>query len=85
VLLDRSDHAPQVVNLLDGGRRFLTQEDIANMSGLNRTTVSASINDLRRRGVLGGGGRSLLVNRNAVYKILDEAGIEYEKPKKANE
>ena len=54
----------------------LTQEDIANMSGLNRSTVSSLINDLRREGVLGGTGRSLKVNRTAIETLLEEAGLE---------
>lgn len=54
----------------------LTQEDIANMSGLNRSTVSSLINDLRREGVLGGTGRSLKVNRTAIEALLEEAGLE---------
>ncbi len=54
----------------------LTQEDIANMAGLNRSTVSSLINDLRRDGVLGGVGRSLRVNRKAIEALLEEAGLE---------
>lgn len=54
----------------------LTQEDIANMAGLNRSTVSSLINDLRRDGVLGGIGRSLQVNRKAIEALLEEAGLE---------
>jgi len=54
----------------------LTQEDIANMSGLNRSTVSSLINKLRREGVLGGTGRSLKVNRAAIETLLEEAGLE---------
>lgn len=54
----------------------LTQEDIANMAGLNRSTVSSLINDLRRDGVLGGTGRSLSVNRAAIEALLEEAGLE---------
>lgn len=54
----------------------LTQEDIANMAGLNRSTVSSLINELRRAGVLGGTGRTLSVNRRALEAMLDEAGLE---------
>ena len=54
----------------------LTQEDIANMAGLNRSTVSSLINELRREGILGGTGRSLTVNRIAVEDLLEEAGLE---------
>lgn len=54
----------------------LTQEDIANMTGLNRSTVSLIINKLRRESILGGTGRSLTVNRKAVEKILKDSGSE---------
>ncbi len=54
----------------------LTQEDIANMAGLNRSTVSSVVNDLRREGILGGTGRSLTVNRTAIEALLKEAGLE---------
>jgi CRP/FNR family transcriptional regulator len=54
----------------------LTQEDIANMTGLNRSTVSSLINELRRQGVLGGTGRALSVNRMAVENILSDRGSE---------
>lgn len=54
----------------------LTQEDLANMAGLNRSTVSVLINELRRQNVLGGKGRSLSVNRVAVEQILEDAGSE---------
>jgi CRP-like cAMP-binding protein len=54
----------------------LTQENLASMTGLNRSTVSLLINELRRQGVLGGTGRSLSVNRVAVEQILEDAGAE---------
>jgi CRP/FNR family transcriptional regulator len=54
----------------------LTQEDIANMTGLNRSTVSLIINELRREKILGGTGRSLIVNRKAIEKILNDSGSE---------
>ncbi len=54
----------------------LTQEDIANMAGLNRSTVSTLINDLRREKVLGGQGRVLSVNHVAIERILEDAGLE---------
>lgn len=54
----------------------LTQEDIANMAGLNRSTVSTLINGLRREGVLGGQGRIISVNHTAIQQILEDAGLE---------
>jgi len=54
----------------------ITQEDLANMTGLNRSTVSSLINQLRREGVLGGTRRKLTVDLNAVQSLLDESGFE---------
>lgn len=54
----------------------LTQEDLANMTGLNRTTVSSLINEFRREGILGGTGRTITVNRRAVLESLEQVGSE---------
>jgi CRP-like cAMP-binding protein len=54
----------------------ITQADIANIAGLNRSTASLLINDLRREGVLGGTGRALTVNRVRVERLLDAVGLE---------
>ena len=54
----------------------LTQEDLANMTGLNRTTVSSLINEFRRDGILGGSGRVITVNRQAVLEALEQTGSE---------
>ena len=54
----------------------LTQEDIGNMTGLNRSTVSSLINELRREGLLGGSRRALSVNRKAVELALIKSGSE---------
>ncbi len=54
----------------------LNQEMIANMTGLNRSTTSLLINQLRREGVLGGSGRVLSINRTLVEQVLAEQGSE---------
>ncbi|MDX2141220.1 MAG: Crp/Fnr family transcriptional regulator [Chloroflexota bacterium] len=54
----------------------ITQADIASLAGLNRTTASLLINDLRREAVLGGSGRVLTVHRARVEHLLEEAGLE---------
>jgi hypothetical protein len=54
----------------------LTQEDVANIAGLNRSTACLLINEYRRQGVLGGAGRCLLVNWVAVDALLRQAGLE---------
>ena len=65
----------------DGGEWFalpesLTQEDLAKMTGLNRSTVSVLINELRRENVLGGVGRKLMVNKVVVESIMKAKGSE---------
>jgi CRP/FNR family transcriptional regulator, cyclic AMP receptor protein len=52
------------------------QDDIANIAGLNRSTASLLINELRREGVLGGVGRQLTIHRMQIEAILLEAGLE---------
>jgi CRP/FNR family transcriptional regulator len=54
----------------------ITQSDVANIAGLNRSTASLLINELRREGVLGGEGRVLTVNRALVETILADLGFE---------
>ncbi|MCU0482563.1 MAG: Crp/Fnr family transcriptional regulator [Anaerolineae bacterium] len=54
----------------------LTQADIATIAGLNRTTASLLINELRRDGILGGRGRTLTINLPAVRNILESQGLE---------
>ena len=54
----------------------LTQEDLAKMAGLNRSTVSSMINRFRREGLLGGTGRALTIYPNAVEQRLIDAGVE---------
>lgn len=54
----------------------VTQTDVAGIAGLNRTTASLLINQLRREGVLGGGGRRLTVHRERVESLLRAEGVE---------
>lgn len=54
----------------------ITQEDVANMAALNRTTVNLLVNEFRRQGVLGGSGRTLTVHRPSLERMLEEAGLE---------
>lgn len=54
----------------------ITQADVANIAGLNRSTASLLINELRRDGVLGGSGRVLTVNRALVEQLLEAVGVE---------
>jgi len=77
-----------VLTLLDLGDRLgysevqrfeldpcFTHEDLANMIGVVRSTVSELIGELRREGVLSGQGRRLIVHRQAAERFLlaDEA------------
>ncbi len=74
--------------LLDLGQRYgqpipdgyrlaanLTQEDIAQLVGLNRSTTSLLINRYRRDGVLGGSGRRLEIYHTAARALLEQAGL----------
>ena len=54
----------------------ITQQDIADMTGLNRSTVSSLINRLREDGILGGSGRSLTVDVDAIEDALWDEGFE---------
>jgi len=54
----------------------ITQQDLADMTGLNRSTVSSLINKLRQDGVLGGSGRDLIINKIAIKDMLWDEGFE---------
>ncbi len=78
-----------VLTLLDLGDRFghggeehfeldppLTHQDLANMIGAARQTVSDTINQLRESGVLGGEGQHCIIHRPAAEQFLQqEVGI----------
>jgi CRP/FNR family cyclic AMP-dependent transcriptional regulator len=74
--------------LLDMGQRYgsptpngyrlaadLTQDDIAHLAGLNRSTTSLLINRYRRDGVLGGRGRRLEIYQAPAQALLEQAGM----------
>jgi CRP-like cAMP-binding protein len=54
----------------------ITQEDIASIACVNRSTASLLINHLRRDGILGGKGRTLTINRHAIEYLLQQDGLE---------
>jgi CRP-like cAMP-binding protein len=54
----------------------ITQEDIACIACVNRSTASLLINQLRKSGFLGGKGRTLMINRSAIKELLSQAGVE---------
>lgn len=54
----------------------ITQEDLANMAGLNRSTVSSLINECRREGLLSGSRREVIVNVEKIQQLLDDHGSE---------
>ena len=62
-----NDHEPQFMV-----SPYFTHEDIGNMIGVARTTVSETISDLRRCGVVSGQGRNIIVNRRLAEQFLDE-------------
>jgi CRP/FNR family transcriptional regulator, cyclic AMP receptor protein len=54
----------------------ITQEDIASIACINRSTASLLINQLRKQNILGGKGRVLTINRRAIEALLYKAGVE---------
>jgi CRP/FNR family transcriptional regulator, cyclic AMP receptor protein len=53
----------------------LTQENLAKMAGLNRSTASRIINDYRRRKILGGQRGMLVIYRSRTRTALKKAGL----------
>jgi CRP-like cAMP-binding protein len=54
----------------------ITQDDLASITCLNRSTVNVHLNQLREQGILGGKGRQLLIDQQAVERELERAGLE---------
>lgn len=54
----------------------ITQQDIADLTGLNRSTVSTLINRLRDEGILGGSGRVLQMDVILLEELLWDEGFE---------
>jgi CRP/FNR family transcriptional regulator, cyclic AMP receptor protein len=75
ILLDLGERYGQPI--ADGYRLAadLTQEDIAHLVGLDRSTTSLLINRYRRDGVLGGRGRLLEIYQAPVRVLLEQAGL----------
>ena len=75
ILLDLGERYGQPI--ADGYRLAadLTQEDIAHLVGLDRSTTSQLINRYRRDGVLGGRGRLLEIYQAPVRALLEQAGL----------
>lgn len=76
-LLDLSERAGRPIR---GGRLLgLTpsQEELARLTGLHRSTVSTWINTYRRQGILGGRGRSIVIRETRARAVLDRAGFPF--------
>jgi CRP/FNR family cyclic AMP-dependent transcriptional regulator len=75
ILLDLGERYGQPI--VDGYRLAadLTQEHIAHLVGLDRSTTSLLINRYRRDGVLGGRGRLLEIYQTPVRALLEQAGL----------
>lgn len=54
---------------------MLSQDELARMLGLHRSTVSTWINVYRRQGVLGGRGRLIVIRRARARVVLTQAGF----------
>lgn len=87
--LSRSDAKLRLLGLLialarktsdhDGNYRLhpmITQEDLANMAGLNRSTVSSLINECRRKNILGGTRREIIIHVSKIEGLLRDYGSE---------
>jgi CRP/FNR family transcriptional regulator, cyclic AMP receptor protein len=55
---------------------MITQTELANMAGLNRSTVSSLINECRREGILSGVRRKIIVHVPQIEDLLDYHGCE---------
>jgi len=75
MLLDLGERYGQPI--ADGYRLAadLTQDDIAHLVGLDRSTTSLLINRYRRDGVLGGRGRLLEIYQARARALLEQAGV----------
>jgi CRP/FNR family cyclic AMP-dependent transcriptional regulator len=75
ILLDLGERYGQPI--ADGYRLAadLTQEHIAHLVGLDRSTTSLLINRYRRDGLLGGRGRLLEIYQVPVRALLEQAGL----------
>jgi CRP/FNR family transcriptional regulator len=74
VLLDVAEGSAQGVGDFYTLPETMTQGDLASMVGLNRSTVNLLVNDYRRKGILGGRGRTLLIYRTPARAVLKKAG-----------
>lgn len=75
ILLDLGQRCAQLVDDSYNLPGEVSQADLARMSGLNRSTVSLVINDYRRRGVLAGKGRRIVIHRTPALALLKSAGL----------
>lgn len=55
---------------------MITQEDLSNLAGLNRSTVCSLINECRREGILSGTRRDIIVHISEIQALLDLHGSE---------
>ena len=55
---------------------MITQGHLANLAGLNRSTVSSLINECRREGLLNGTRREVIVHVQQIERLLDHYGSE---------
>ncbi len=75
ILLDLGERCAQLVDDRYTLPGKLTQENLARMAGLNRSTASKVINDYRRKGILGGQRGLLVIDRSRARAALKKAGL----------
>lgn len=76
-LLDLGERLNRSAAVTTAWRLVLSQEELAHMTGLHRSTVSTLINVYRRKRLLGGRGRFIVVHRARVRRVLEKVGISF--------
>ncbi len=75
ILLDLGERCAQLSDDRYTLLGTLTQETLARMAGLNRSTVSTIISEYRQKGILGGQRGMLVIYRSRARAALKKAGL----------
>lgn len=75
VLLDLAERCGECTDDTYTLPETLTQADVAGMTGFDRSTVNGLINAYRRKRILGGLGRTIIVHRARAREELKRAGL----------
>lgn len=75
ILLELAERTGRCTDSSYSVPKHVTQEVLARLAGLNRSTVSSMINEYRCAGILGGRRRTLLLYCRAAKATLAGAGL----------